>query len=63
MNDDQLIQHLQTLVKPYIGTDVKQPTFSNNIIRYKSGLLKPNTLKAFFESMGYSKTAEGWVKA
>ena len=61
MNDEQLITHLQEQVKPWVGK-VPQPTFSNNIIRYKVGLLKPSTLKLFFEKLGYTKTSEGWVK-
>lgn len=62
MNEDQIINELQTQVKPYIGTTISQPVFSNNIIRYKAGILKPNTLKLFLEKLGYVKTQEGWVK-
>jgi hypothetical protein len=61
MNDDQLINHLQEQIKPWVNK-LPQPTFSNNIIRYKAGILKPSTLKMFFERLGYIKTQEGWVK-
>ena len=62
MNDEQIILDLQSQVKPYIGTDVKQPRFSSTIIRFKAGLLKPSTLKVFLTDLGYVKTQEGWVK-
>lgn len=62
MNDDQLIQHLQVQTKPWVNK-LPQPTFSNNIIRYKAGLLKPVTIKNFFEKLGYVKTEKGWVEA
>lgn len=63
MNEEQVIMDLQTQVKPYVGTPISQPTFSNNIIRFKAGILKPNTLKSFLEKLGYVKTQEGWVKS
>lgn len=62
MNEEQIIAELQNQVKPYMGTSVTQPVFSNNIIRYKAGILKPATLKLFLERLGYTKTLEGWVK-
>jgi hypothetical protein len=62
MNENDVIADMLTKVKPYIGTPVKQSSFSNTIIRHKAGLLKPATLFKFLNDMGYTKTSEGWIK-
>ena len=61
MNENQVIEELTSQVKPYAGI-MNQSTFSNNIIRQKAGLLKPGTLRKFFEDMGYVKIEGLWQK-
>lgn len=61
MNEQEVIKELQTKVKPYIGI-MQQGTYSNTIIRYKNGLLKPSTLHGFLEKMGYIKIDGLWMK-
>jgi len=61
MNDKEVIQYLRTQIKPYVGI-MHQGTFSNTLIRYEMGRLKPSTLRAFLEKMGFVKENELWVK-
>lgn len=61
MNEQEVINELRSLVKPYIGI-IPQSTFSSILTRYDAGILKPKTLRLFFEKMGYWKSDKGWQK-
>jgi hypothetical protein len=61
MNEDEVIKILRSQVKPYVGI-MHQGTFSNILIRYEMGRLKPSTLTMFFNKMGYVKENGGWKK-
>lgn len=61
MNEQDLIKELRSQVKPYIGI-MHQGTYSNNMIRWELGILKPSTLKCFLEKMGYIKENGQWLK-
>lgn len=61
MNEADIIKELRSTVKPYIGI-MDQGTFSNTVIRYEMGRLKPSTLKSFLEKMGYIKLNDLWQK-
>jgi hypothetical protein len=52
MTEEEVYKHLLTRIKPYIGV-MPQGSFSNNMIRFKAGLLKPATIKFFFTRLGY----------
>lgn len=61
MLEIELINHLKSQNKPYVGI-MPQGSFSNCVIRYEAGLLKPRTLESFFNKMGYVKNNGLWVK-
>lgn len=61
MNEEDVIKELRSTVKPYVGI-MEQGTFSNTIIRYEMGRLKPSTLIIFLGRMGYVKIDGKWQK-
>jgi len=61
MTEQEVYAELKQKVKPYIGI-MPQSSFSRCMIQYKVGLLKPATIKKFFESMGYTFANNKWSK-
>lgn len=61
MNDSEVILYLRSQVKPYVGI-MHQGTFSNTLIRYEMGRLKPGTLCVFLNKMGFVMVDGLWVK-
>lgn len=61
MSEIELVNHLKKQIKPYQGI-MEQGTFSNILIRYNAGLLKPITLINFFNKLGYFQENGVWVK-
>lgn len=60
MNEKEVINRLKSVPKAYTYVEnVSQSYFSNLIIRYEYGLVKPKTLDKFFGFFGYIK--EGGV--
>lgn len=55
MNEQDVIQELRSLVKPYEYVKMPQSQFSNTIIRLEAGLLKPKTITDFFKQFGFEK--------
>lgn len=65
MTDLELITHLKSLNKPYnsITPVMPQSTFSTTVIRFETGLLKPNTLAEFAKRFGFIKVGQRWVQS
>jgi hypothetical protein len=61
MTEQEVYNELKASIKPYIGV-MNQGTFSNYMIRFKAGLLKPATIESFFTKCGYKKNNKGWIK-
>ena len=61
MTELEVYNDLKQRVKPYIGV-MEQGVFSNYMIRYKVGLLKPSTIKSFFSKVGYKLVGDNWEK-
>lgn len=61
MNEAEIMKDLRSKVKPYQGF-IEQGTFSNTMIRYEMGRLKPSTLIAFLNKLGYIKENGLWIK-
>ncbi len=61
MNEAEIMKDLRSKVKPYQGF-IDQGTFSNTMIRYEMGRLKPSTLISFLTKLGYIKANGLWEK-
>lgn len=61
MTNQQVIEELKKLTKPYQGV-MAQSSFSNKMRDIKNDLSKPSTVKVFFEKFGYTGSWNNWVK-
>jgi len=62
MNDSEVVQDLRSKTKPYLHVNMKQSQFSNTLIRFEAGLLKPKTFILFMKRFGYFKVDGLWQK-
>jgi len=60
MSDQDAVTELRSKVKPYQGL-IHQGTYSNTIIRFEMGRLKPATLIKFLTTLGYIKKDGKWI--
>lgn len=61
MNEQDILEDLKKRVKPYQGI-MEQGNYSNMLIRYRVGLVKPKTIECFFNKLGYVKEDGVWFK-
>jgi len=61
MNEQDILEDLKKRVKPYQGV-IEQGNYSNMLIRYRLGLVKPKTIENFFNKLGYVKENGIWLK-
>lgn len=61
MTTEEVINELNTLVKPYIGK-VPQSTYSRTLRDIKNGNCKHKTMSKFFALFGYSQEEVRWSK-
>jgi|GEM_PF-5180643 len=56
MNEQDVIRELKSLSKPYLYVpNVSQSTFSDTLRKYQAGLLKQQTIEAFFKKFCFEK--------
>jgi len=61
MTTEEVINELNSLVKPYIGK-VPQSTYSRTLRDIKNGNCKPKTMRKFFALSGYEMLFINWHK-
>lgn len=63
MNERDVINAIKSVGKPYTYVkSVSQSNYSQILIKYEYGLLKPKTIENFFKQFGYIKTESGYVQ-
>jgi hypothetical protein len=63
MTEKDVINDLKSRVKPYVTIEMTQSYFSNVLIRYDVGLLKPKTIVKFLENFGYKQVDGEWMNS
>jgi enoyl reductase-like protein len=61
MTTEEVINELNSLVKPYIGK-VPQSTYSRTLRDIKNGNCKPKTMQEFFAKFGYEQNEVTWKR-
>ena len=61
MTTEEVINELNTLVKPYMGV-IPQSTYSRTLRDIKNGNCKPKTMSKFFALFGYEMLFVKWHK-
>jgi len=63
MTERDVIAIIKSVGKPYTYVEkVSQSNFSQILIKYEYGLLKPKTIENFFEKFGFIKSDNGYIQ-
>lgn len=62
MNEKEALTDLLKTPKPYTHPEMSQAVFSNYIVRFKAGILKPATFRFFMQKFGYFWNGEAFEK-
>lgn len=63
MNEQDVIAELKSLSKPYLYVpNVSQSAFSDTLRKYQAGLVKPQTIEAFFKTFGFEKENDVYIQ-
>jgi len=62
MNEKEALKDLLKTPKPYTHPEMSQAVFSNYIVRFKAGILKPATFREFMLKFGYRWDGEKFQK-